>query len=46
MISLDCHPRNSYGYAIGEVASSLPFGGNLLENLDLTLPENSRDENV
>ena len=46
MISLNCHPRNSYGYAIGEVASSLPVGGNLLENLDLTPPECARDENA
>jgi hypothetical protein len=29
-------PRNRYGYAIGEVASSLPVGDNLLETLDLT----------
>jgi hypothetical protein len=46
MISLDCHPRNSYGYAIGELASSLPVGGNLLENLDLTPSEHSRDDNA
>jgi hypothetical protein len=26
-------PRDSYGYAIGEVASSLPVGVDLLENL-------------
>jgi hypothetical protein len=32
-------PPNTYGYAIGEVASSLPVGGNLLETLDLTLSE-------
>jgi hypothetical protein len=46
MISLECHPRNSYGYAIGEVASSLPVGGNLLENLDLTTSEHFRDKNA
>jgi hypothetical protein len=32
-------PRNSYGEAIGEVASNLPVGGNLLDTLDLTLSE-------
>ena len=40
-------PRDSYGYAIGEVASSLPVGVNLLESLDLTLsehPEISREK--